>query len=172
MAAVLSEALQFAAAAHERMKQKRKGSDLPYIVHPVEVMTILRRHGERDEPTLAAALLHDVVEDCRVPIDEIRARFGERVASIVEAVTKPHDLPKPEQKRVARELLLAGPPAARVVKMADRLSNLLDLDELAWTDEKKAEYRAEALDIAAIGEAAHPGLAAALRAQARSGARG
>ena len=166
MARVLSAAVQFAAEAHERKKQRRKGSDLPYIVHPLEVMTILRRHGETDEATLAAAVLHDVVEDCDVPIDEVRARFGERVAAIVAAVTKPPDLPKAEQKRAARELLVAGPAAARRVKMADRLSNLLDLDALGWTDAWKAEYRAEALDIAALGDAAHPELAAALREEA------
>jgi guanosine-3',5'-bis(diphosphate) 3'-pyrophosphohydrolase len=161
---VLSDAVRFAAEAHEG--QTRKGSGLPYVVHPLEVMQILLRHGVEDETTLVAALLHDVVEDTKVTIDEVRARYGDRVATAVAAVTKPADAPKGEVKRIARELLRSGPPAAHLVKMADRLSNLRDLDRLSWTDERKAEYRREALEFAAIGEASHAGLAASLRAEA------
>jgi GTP diphosphokinase / guanosine-3',5'-bis(diphosphate) 3'-diphosphatase len=161
---VLTDAIRFAVGAHEG--QKRKGSGLPYIVHPLEVMQILLRHGVDDEETLVAAVLHDAVEDTDVTIEAIRERYGERVAAIVAALTKPREGSKAEQKRVAGELLKAGPPAARVVKMADRLSNLRDLDRLAWTAERKTEYRREALEFARVGETAHAALAAALRAEA------
>lgn len=164
---MLSDAVRLANWAHEG--QTRKGSGLPYVVHPLEVAQILIRHGVEDEETLVAAVLHDAVEDTCVTIEVVRERYGERVAAIVAAVTKPDGLAKPEQARAAKELLRAGPPAARVVKMADRLSNLLDLDRLPWTDERKAEYRREALEFAAMGESAHAGLAASLRAQAGAG---
>ena len=161
---MLTDAIRCAVAAHEG--QKRKGSGLPYVVHPLEVMQILLRHGVEDEETLVAAVLHDAVEDTEVTIEQVREQFGERVAAIVAAVTKPEEGSKAERKRIAGELLRAGPPAARIVKMADRLSNLHDLDRLPWTEERKAEYRREALEFARVGEAAHAGLAAALRAEA------
>ena len=163
---MLNDAVRFAAEAHEG--QTRKGSGLPYIVHPLEVMQILLRHGVEDEETLVAAVLHDAVEDTKVTIADVRERYGERVASIVAAVTKPADATKEEQKRVAKELLRDGPPAARVVKMADRLSNLRDLDRLPWTEARRAEYRAEALEFAALGEGDNAALAADLRAAAGS----
>jgi len=81
----IDEALAFAAAAH-RM-QTRKGTDIPYIMHPVHVAMILMRHGFDDEVVIAG-LLHDVVEDCNVTLDEIEARFGARVAKLVDAVTE------------------------------------------------------------------------------------
>ncbi len=78
-------ALAFAARAHRN--QQRKGTDVPYVTHPVHVSVLLIRHGF-DEEIAIAALLHDVVEDCGVPIQRIEAEFGVGVARLVDAVTE------------------------------------------------------------------------------------
>ena len=87
MPALLDAALAFAAVAHQG--QKRKGTAIPYIVHPVGVMVVLLQAGETDAEVLAAALLHDTVEDAGIPLTELRDRFGERVAAIVEGCSEP-----------------------------------------------------------------------------------
>ncbi|MBP7693369.1 MAG: bifunctional (p)ppGpp synthetase/guanosine-3',5'-bis(diphosphate) 3'-pyrophosphohydrolase, partial [Anaerolineales bacterium] len=79
---LVDAALRFAARAHAR--QMRKGTDVPYIVHPVGVMLALLEAGEADPELLAAALLHDTVEDTETPLELLRAQFGARVAEIVE----------------------------------------------------------------------------------------
>ena len=78
-------ALILAAGAHR--EQTRKGGDVPYIIHPVHVSVILIRHGF-DEDVAIAGLLHDVVEDQGVPLEEIEARFGPAVAEMVGALTE------------------------------------------------------------------------------------
>lgn len=78
-------ALAFAARAHRT--QVRKGTDVPYIVHPVTVATILGRHGF-DEDLQIAGLLHDAVEDTEATMEEIREAFGAEVARLVESVTE------------------------------------------------------------------------------------
>src|SRR5262245_7980656 len=78
-------ALALAATAHRT--QVRKGTDIPYIVHPVAVALILIGHGF-DEDLVVAAMLHDTVEDTDVAIESIRARFGDAVGDLVAAVTE------------------------------------------------------------------------------------
>jgi (p)ppGpp synthase/HD superfamily hydrolase len=81
----LDAALAFSARAHRT--QVRKGSDVPYIIHPVHVAMILVAHGF-DEDLAIAGLLHDTVEDCGVSLDEIAAAFGADVASLVDSVSE------------------------------------------------------------------------------------
>src|SRR5438034_11191644 len=81
---LVARAFRFAAAAHEG-QQRRSGSD--FIEHPVGVASICAQL-RLDEQTLAAALLHDVVEDTDTDIDEVRTEFGEEIAQLVEGVTK------------------------------------------------------------------------------------
>ena len=76
-------ALILAAVAHRN--QLRKGSDLPYIAHPVHVSVILIQHGFGEDMAIAG-LLHDVVEDTDVPIEAICAEFGPEIARLVAAV--------------------------------------------------------------------------------------
>jgi (p)ppGpp synthase/HD superfamily hydrolase len=78
-------ALVLAARAHRA--QVRKGSDIPYIVHPVQVAMILMRHGF-DEDVVIAGVLHDTVEDTEVTAEEIRTGFGAEVAALVAAVSE------------------------------------------------------------------------------------
>jgi (p)ppGpp synthase/HD superfamily hydrolase len=81
----IDAALVVAACAHR--SQLRKGTDIPYIVHPVHVALILSRHGF-DEDLVVAGLLHDTVEDTALEMDAIRAQFGDAVAELVAAVTE------------------------------------------------------------------------------------
>jgi len=160
-ASMLSDAIAFAVGAHAN--QTRKDSGLPYVTHPLEAMVLLIRHGVRDEAVLAAAVLHDVLEDCGVGAAAMATRFGTRVTEIVASLSKPPGLAADERKRRALEQLRAGPAGARSVKMADRLSNLLDMATITWTAEKKAAYLREADEIAAIGASELPALADELR---------
>ena len=120
------EALRFAARAHR--SQLRKGTDIPYIAHPVAVSVILLRHGF-GEDLAVAGLLHDVVEDCDVPIARIAAAFGPQVARLVEAVSETKaagGAERPWEERKAEKIahLLAGGPDVAALKAADALHNI------------------------------------------------
>ena len=158
---MLNKAIAFATASH--IDQNRKNSGLPYITHPLEVMVLLIRQGVRDEETLAAAVLHDVVEDCEVSTATIVQEFGATVAGIVAALTKAPGLPDEERKRGALDQLRRGPKGAKSVKMADRLSNIIDLETINWSAEKKSAYLREADEIAEIGALELPSLGDELR---------
>lgn len=80
------EAFDFAFTKHR--KQMRKGSGVPYITHLMSVSALVMEHGGGEDEAIAA-LLHDTVEDVGVTVEELRVRFGERVADIVAACTKP-----------------------------------------------------------------------------------
>lgn len=80
------KAFEMAVKAHENQVRLLTGS--PYIVHPLAVMGILRNFGVQDEDILIAAVLHDVVEDSSVKIEKVKEQFGDRVADLVNQVTK------------------------------------------------------------------------------------
>ncbi len=118
-------ALCLAAMAHRT--QKRKGSDVPYIVHPVQVATILLRYGFAEDVVIAG-LLHDVVEDQDVSLDTIRAEFGPAVAEMVAALSerkREGGKPRPweERKKEALAHLRQASAGAMAVKAADVLHN-------------------------------------------------
>lgn len=118
-------ALTLAARAHR--EQNRKGSDVPYIVHPVGVSVILLRHGF-SEDVVVAGLLHDVVEDQDVPLSSIEAEFGPEVAAMVDVVTEKTqegDVERPweERKAGALDRLRRASTGAVAVKAADVVDN-------------------------------------------------
>lgn len=118
-------ALKLAARAHRN--QVRKGTDLPYIAHPMHVSVILLRHGFGEELAIAG-LLHDVVEDTDVALEGIEAEFGRDVARLVEAVseTKAADgkqLPWEQRKAEKLAHLQAGAPDVAALKAADAIHN-------------------------------------------------
>ncbi|MBE6812372.1 MAG: HD domain-containing protein [Ruminococcaceae bacterium] len=125
---LLSLAVQFAAQKHDAMR--RKGTDLPYILHPMETASIVGTMTS-DVQILAAAVLHDVVEDTATDIAEIRERFGERVAQLVaaESENKREDRPaadtwlmrKQETIDVLRNTQDVG---IKMICLGDKLSNL------------------------------------------------
>ena len=121
-----------AEAAHR--DQKRLTGE-PYITHPLEVALLLTSI-QADPACLAAALLHDTVEDTAVTLEDLRAQFGPTVAALVEGVTKLRRLDfssrQEEQARNLRKMLLAMAEDLRVlvIKLADRLHNMRTLDPL------------------------------------------
>ena len=129
---LVERALAFAANAHQG--QLRLTGD-PYISHPIAVAKLLAELG-MDETTLAAALLHDVVEDTPVTLPEISALFGEEIADLVDGVTKIGRIDfEPSNLRQAenlRRMFLAMAKDLRVIiiKLADRLHNLRTLKPL------------------------------------------
>lgn len=129
MSDLVKKALKFATQAHG--EQKRKYTGQPYIVHPVEVMNIVKT-VEHDDEMLAAALLHDVVEDTPVTIEEIEELFGSDVASLVSDLTdvsKPEDGNRKFRKAMDREHSAAASARAQTIKLADLISNGVDILE-------------------------------------------
>jgi GTP diphosphokinase / guanosine-3',5'-bis(diphosphate) 3'-diphosphatase len=140
---VLLQALVF--AAHKHRDQRRKGTDqAPYINHLIEVTDLLWRvGGVRDQNLLAAAVLHDSIEDTQTTPDEIRAKFGQAVADLVQEVTDDKQLPKPERKRLQVEHARSKSPQAKQLKIADKISNVGDMRKYPpadWSQERVQEY--------------------------------
>ncbi|HLF78004.1 MAG TPA: HD domain-containing protein, partial [Dehalococcoidia bacterium] len=167
-ARLIEEAYEFAMASHEG--QMRKSGD-PYIVHPIDAaMTVASLN--LDGAAIAAALLHDVVEDCGVPSAEIARRFGDDVCHLVDGVTKLSrlNLLRPEeadfedtgQADNLRKMFLAMAEDIRVViiKLADRLHNMRTLEALPR--ESRVRIARETMEIYAplanrlgLGQIAH-----------------
>ena len=125
---LVDKAARFAIEAHSGVA--RKGDGLPYIIHPFEVATIAGS-VTNDQEVIAAALLHDVVEDTEISAGELRDRFGARVAVLVASETedKMPDVPKDQSWRLRKErsleaLAAAEDPGIPVLWLADKLSNL------------------------------------------------
>lgn len=122
---LLDEAIAFAATAHADHRRKYDG--LPYITHPLHVMSILWEHGVRDEAMLIAAVLHDVVEDTPVGLHEIERAFGSDVASLVDDLTDKFGAGtggnRRERKERERARIASASLRAQTVKYADFISN-------------------------------------------------
>ena len=124
-------ALVFATAAHAAVGQMRKYSDDPYIVHPIRVATTVAKFGGTDE-MIAAAYLHDVVEDTGVSIVDIQDMFGTDVALIVDGLTdvsKPEDGNRAVRKAMDRQHSADATWAAQFVKCADIIDNASDIGD-------------------------------------------
>ena len=131
---IFEKALIFATKAHSGVT--RKFSNKPYILHPVEVATIVSSMTTDREP-LAAAVLHDVVEDTEIPIETIRDEFGDRVAELVamETEDKRKDLPAEEtwmlrKEESLRDLKETSDPAVKMIWLGDKLSNVRSFCEM------------------------------------------
>jgi guanosine-3',5'-bis(diphosphate) 3'-pyrophosphohydrolase len=145
--AALRSAYEFAAERHRR---QRRDSGEPYMVHPLMVTHILADMS-MDMVCLETGLLHDVVEDTGVTVEEIRTRFGEEVARCVDGVTKLSKLnfydPETRQAESFRKMLLAMVNDIRViiVKLADRLHNMRTLGSLP--PERRERIARETIEI-------------------------
>ena len=123
------EAYEFAKAAHEG--QERKGDGSPYIRHPVELARLLQAEGHDDQELLAAAFLHDVVEDSDTTLEEIEEAFGSGVRELVGAMTEDKDIePYERRKEHHRVQVEAGGDRAVLIYAADKVANLRDLRTL------------------------------------------
>ena len=154
-AGMIERALDFAAAAHEGQKRK-SGED--YIEHPISVAEYLADLN-LDAPTIAAALLHDVIEDCNVTTDDLRKEFGEDVAKLADGVTKlarmdtitgdaePLVARTDSEAESLRKMLVAMANDIRVIliKLADRMHNMRTLEALP--PDRRVAIAQETLDI-------------------------
>ncbi len=141
-ASAIFAAVRFAADAHAG--QFRKGSRVPYLIHPLNVAKILLDYGCSDDLAIAG-LLHDTVEDTDVTVEEIREIFGDAVARLVEFATEPEKLwvwEKRKQHTLA--ILDTGEMPALLLSIADKLDNIRsirsDLElfgEAAWSRFKR-----------------------------------
>jgi guanosine-3',5'-bis(diphosphate) 3'-pyrophosphohydrolase len=144
---LLTRAFRFAAAAHEG-QQRRSGED--FIHHPYSVAHICA-DLELDDVTIAAALLHDVVEDTQVTLDEVRDEFGEEIANLVDGVTKLTRVHFQSREQVQaenyRKMVVAMAQDVRVIliKLADRLHNLRTIEYLG--KQKQVQKSREALEV-------------------------
>lgn len=146
---LIERARIFCIAAHEAVGQRRKYSDEPYWHHPLHVIELLKKHATQPvtEEMLAAAALHDVVEDTHVSLETIRDLFGNSVYHLVENLT---DISRPEDGnrriRKAKDLdhTRQASQEAKTVKCADLISNassIVDNDPgfaVVWLREKEA----------------------------------
>lgn len=144
---LIEKAFDLAASAHEG-QYRRSGE--PYIRHPVAVATLVARQGI-DDVTIAAALLHDAVEDTEVGLKQVEKEFGPEVARIVDGVTKlervKYDTKELQQAATMRKMIVAIASDIRVliIKLADRLHNLSTVAAMpAFKQERTAR---ETLDV-------------------------
>ncbi|PLX37120.1 MAG: phosphohydrolase [Hyphomicrobiales bacterium] len=140
---LITRALTFAAEVHT--DQRRKGARAePYINHLIEVATLVASAtGGTDPELVVAALLHDTVEDTDTTIGHIAEHFGDDVAGIVEAMTDDKSLPKMVRKARQIEKAPGLDPRAKMVKIADKVSNLTSLLESPpdqWPHERIHAY--------------------------------
>ena len=122
---IVDRAFIFAMAAHAAVGQKRKYTGEDYFNHPVEVSDIIYGKSYNTE-MVAAALLHDVVEDTHVPIELIEREFGKCVATLVAGLTdisKPEDGNRAVRKEIDRQHTAKQSPACKTIKLADLISN-------------------------------------------------
>lgn len=132
-------------AAEKHADQRRKGArGEPYINHTVEVANLLVNVGKVDDVDLiAAALLHDTVEDSDVTFAELEELFGAAVAGYVRELTDDKSLPKDERKRLQIEHAPHMSHGAKQVKLADKISNIRDITispPADWSKEQRREY--------------------------------
>jgi guanosine-3',5'-bis(diphosphate) 3'-pyrophosphohydrolase len=150
--APLLAALRLAAEKHR--DHRRKGANKsPYINHPIEVAELLARvGGVRDVEILAAAILHDTVEDTETTPDELEQAFGARVRGLVAEVTDDKSLPKDVRKRLQSEHAPQLSREAKQIKLADKISNVREIGASppdGWALERRREYIAWARSVVA-----------------------
>jgi (p)ppGpp synthase/HD superfamily hydrolase len=138
---IAQAALRFASARHAG--QWREVDGAPFIAHPIEVGSLLRRDGQPDE-IIAAGLLHDVLEKTGTTSDQLHRRFGARIARVVESVSDDPSLAgyRP-RKRELRDRIAHSDPGARAVFAADKIAKVRELALLPAWQLNKRESRAK-----------------------------
>ncbi len=140
---LILHALEF--AAHKHRDQRRKDVHAsPYINHPIALANILVNEADiHDSEVICAALLHDTIEDTETTAEELEAEFGAVIRDIVLEVTDDQLLPKVDRKRLQVEHAAHASPKAKLVKLADKISNLRDIaasPPASWSLARQQEY--------------------------------
>jgi len=141
--ALVLKAAQFATQKHEG--QERKGQEAsPYINHPISVAQIIAGVGGVDDPEiLAAALLHDTLEDTDTSPEELEKTFGKRVRQLVEEVSDDKTLPKVERKQRQIKHAPELSQDAVLIKLGDKISNVIDVTDSPpadWSLKRRKDY--------------------------------
>lgn len=140
---IIFKALRFSAEKHSEQRRKDAKSS-PYINHPIQVAeTLWSIGGVRDANLLAAAILHDTIEDTNTTPAEIQTLFGEDVLSLVIEVTDDKSLPKDVRKKMQIENASHKSPRAKLLKLADKLCNIYDITHIpptTWPLKRKQDY--------------------------------
>jgi guanosine-3',5'-bis(diphosphate) 3'-pyrophosphohydrolase len=137
------DALQFAALKHRDQRRKDLEAS-PYINHPIALANVLWREAGVTQPdVIAAALLHDTIEDTDTTEAELRERFGRKVAAMVMEVTDDKTLDKATRKRLQIDHAPKLSRGAKLVKLADKICNLRDMaasPPKTWPRSRQREY--------------------------------
>ncbi len=122
MKTLIDRTIEEAVEAHKN--QARKGTDIPYITHPLAVGIMLAKAGCSDD-VIIAGILHDTIEDTQIISKDIREKFGNEVALLVEGASEPdRSLPREDRKRHTHEYLKTASPDVKFVVLADKLHNM------------------------------------------------
>jgi guanosine-3',5'-bis(diphosphate) 3'-pyrophosphohydrolase len=157
-------------AAHKHRDQRRKDAEAsPYINHPITLANVLVNEVAIEDTTvIVAALLHDTIEDTDTTAMELIHVFGKDVADVVLEVTDDKALPKAERKRLQVEHAATISTRAKLVKLADKICNLRDIDASPppdWSLERKQEYFDWAKRVVDRLRGVHPALEALFDAE-------
>jgi len=140
---IILKAAEFSARKHR--DQRRKDADAsPYINHPIGLANVLKNEGGISDPViLAAALLHDTLEDTETDYEELRGQFGDQIADVVVEVTDTKWLSKEARKQLQISKASHSSARARAVKIADKICNVRDIlasPPAGWSLQRKQEY--------------------------------
>ena len=154
-------AAQFAANKHKDQRRKDVKAT-PYINHPINLAEVLHTDGGVHDPiVIAAALLHDTIEDTKTTYDELRGVFGTSVADVVVEVTDVKFLAKASRKRLQVAKAGRASERARLVKLADKICNLRDIlasPPAGWSLARRQKYFDWAKEVVDQARGVNPGL--------------
>ena len=140
---LILKAAHFAAQKHRDQRRKDKHAS-PYIIHPISVALAIAQIGRVDDPEiLAAALLHDTLEDTKTEPEDLEAEFGKKVCEYVLDVSDDKTLPKDERKRRQIEHAKKISKGAALIKLGDKISNVTDVINSppeGWDINRRKEY--------------------------------
>lgn len=123
---MINEAVEFALKAHFGMV--RKGTQTPYLFHPLEAMTIVSRLTS-DEEVISAAVLHDTIEDTKITYEDIEKDFGKRVADLVNSESEDKTKTWEERKTYTLETLGNESREVKIIALGDKLSNMRSISK-------------------------------------------
>ena len=171
--AIVTVARAYHFAAQKHVDQRRKGEAAePYMNHLTEVAELVATAtGGEDIDVLVAAILHDTIEDTGVTVDELSGAFGPKVTALVLEVTDDKRLPKPTRKELQVEHAANASWGARVIKLADKTSNLRSLaasPPADWPRARRDEYVAWATRVVSQCRDANAWLAGQFDAAAKA----
>ena len=137
------KAAHFAALKHKNQRRKDHNAS-PYINHAIAVTLTIAEVGRIDDSDiLAAALLHDTIEDTDTTPDELEREFGSRIRTLVEEVTDDTHLPSKERKKLQVEHAPELSNGAVLIKLGDKISNVKDMIKappMGWSSARRLEY--------------------------------